>query len=1051
MKRNPHQSLKVTKKKTQKVPLIAVILAPFVVLSLISLAISESISWRNREDSIRQLSSQIRTMAVSRINNYLDTYLESAEQINLVALQAIQMGILNPKDYLTTGKFFWKLMKVFPTVGYLNFGTKDNYFIGIERLDNQNLTWNESSPRLKSGLLHAFSLDDQGNIAKPLNSVPNYPLTQEAWFAETVKVGKPIWSSIYNWEERPDMLSISRNYPIYTGKNQELLGVLGSDLILTQVSAFLKDSQLTQNSRVFIIEPNGQLVATSSGKAFVTKDGRARRLFANQSSDLRVKIAAEAIRTQIPSLINLVQPTEFDITTELATEYLQIAPIRYGSGLNWLVVTLIPQSDFGANLEQDRHVFFSIGFRSIVAVLILGFILSRWFVRPLLNVGEVAKAIAEGDFTKSIKNQWITEMSTLAESFNQMTWQLSSSLSSLEESNRNLEDRVEERTNALKQSEEKFSTAFNSSPNPIALIKIPEGVFAEVNATFLELLGYDNQEIIGKSPEELKLINRRHLVIMNRILMGLGEVKNYEVDLHNKKGEEKTVLISLEMTDFGSDVYILMIASDISDRKVAEIELQKAKEAAEIANAAKGEFLANMSHELRTPLNGILGFAQILQRSPQLTTEDQKGVDIIYQCGNHLLTLINDILDLSKIEADKMELYPHDFHLPNFLHGVMGICMVKAQQKNLLFETELDLNLPVGIYADEKRIRQVLINLLGNAIKFTDQGSVILRVSLLNENCPAYAPGECSTIRFAVIDTGVGMTEVELERIFMPFEQVGDPTKRSEGTGLGLAITTKIVKMLSGNISVESKKGQGSTFILDLPLQLSGEWQILSQPIIQNRITGYIGNKHRILLVDDKWENRTLLTNLLSPLGFQIMEANNGKEGLASISQFKPDLIITDLVMPLMDGFEMTREIRTYPEWQDIPIIASSASVFDNNKLQSLTAGCNDFLSKPIQTQELLDALKRFLELEWIMDATPLLAKEIPSQAIAPPGEQELDHIYNLIQKGRITQIEEYAAKLETTNQDWIPFAQKISQFAQDFDLEAMEKFLQVYRTHQPI
>jgi PAS domain S-box-containing protein len=1041
----------IDKQKTSpKVPLIAAILAPFVILSLISLAISESISWRNRQDNLRQISSQTRTMAAGKINIYLDKYLESAEQINQIVLQSIKLGILDLKNFDKTGRYFWQLMRIYPDVGYLNFGGLDESFIGIERLDNKKLTWNESSTRLKPGLLHTFATDDRGNPIKPYTFVANYSLFKDAWFAETIKANKPIWSSIYNWTERPDMLSISRNYPIYDPQNGKLKGVIGCDLILTQVSEFLRDFQLTTTSRVFIIEPDGNLVATSVGLPFIIESQRAKRIQASQSTDPRIQAASQIIKQQFPNLASLAKPAFLDVSINQADEFMEVSPINSIHGLNWYVVTLIPQSDFGGTIEQDRHLFFFIGFRSIVAVLILGFILSRWFVQPLLNVGDVAKAIADGDFSKSVKNQWITEIAILAESFNQMTEQLSSSLGSLETNNRNLEVRVEERTDALKQSEEKFSTAFNSSPNPIALVKIPEGTFAEVNATFLEFLGYDNQEVIGKTPEELKLVNRRHLVIMNRILMGLGEVKNYEVDLLSKKGKEKTVLVSLEMIDFGSDVYILMIASDISDRKVTEMELQKAKEAAEIASAAKGEFLANMSHELRTPLNGILGFAQILQRSPQLSTEDQKGVEIIYQCGNHLLTLINDILDLSKIEADKMELYPHDFHLPNFLHGVMGICMVKAQQKNLLFEAKLDPNLPVGIYADEKRIRQVLINLLGNAIKFTEKGSVILRVSLLSENCPAYAPGECSTLRFAVIDTGVGMSEDELERIFMPFEQVGDTTKRSEGTGLGLAITTKIVNMLSGNLSVESKKGEGSTFSLDLPLQLSGEWQILSQPIVQNRITGYIGNKNRILLVDDKWENRTLLSNLLMPLGFQIMEANNGKEGLACIPQFKPDLIITDLVMPLMDGFEMTREIRTHSEWQDIPIVASSASVFDNNKLQSLAVGCNDFLSKPIQTEELLSALKRFMDLEWIMDGSPLLSEANQSQAIAPPGEEELEYIYNLIQRGRISQIEEYATKLEQTNQDWIPFAQKISQFAQDFNLDAMEKFLQAYRTHQP-
>jgi PAS domain S-box-containing protein len=1031
-------------RRLPKVPLIAVILAPFVVLTFVSLAVSESFSWQNRQNTVRQLSSQIRTLAMGKIGAYLDKYLESAEQVNLVTLRSVKLGILNIRDFDKTGKFFWELMKLYPTVGYLNFGSIDNQFIGIERLDDKTLTWNESTYRYKSGLLHTFAINSDGDRVEPHTWVVDASLFEDPWFAETIKAGKPIWSSIYNWNERPDVISISRNYPLYDPKTNKLMGIIGSDLILTQVSDFLNGFQLTKNARVFIIEPNGMLVATSAGIPFKIENKRAKRLSAAQSSDIRIKTAAISLQQQLPNFANITEPTQLEIKINQQIEYLEVVPIDARFGLKWLVITAIPHSDFVATIDQDNQALFIFGFRSTLALLLLSFILSRWFVSPLRNIGEVAGAIAAGDFSKSIKNQWIAEVSILSDSFNRMAAQLSSSLNSLENSKRSLEDRVEERTAALKQSEEKFSTAFNSSPNPIALIKIPQGTFAEVNDTFLEFLGYENQEIIDKSPQQLQIINRRHLVIINRILMGLGEVKNYEIDLVTKRGEEKTALISLEMTDFGSDVYILLIASDISDRKIVELELQRAKEAAEIANAAKGEFLANMSHELRTPLNGILGYAQILQRSSNLSPEDQKGIGVIYQCGNHLLTLISDILDLSKIEANKMELYPQDFHLPNFLHGVMGICQVKADQKQLVFQTEIDPNLPVGVYADEKRIRQVLINLLGNAIKFTERGSVKLKVTLVDDPCRSCKPGDCSLVRFAVIDSGIGMAAEEVERIFMPFEQVGNNARHSEGTGLGLAITTKIVKMLKGALRVESEIDRGSTFIIDLPLQPSGEWQILSQPIVQRKITGYIGNKNRILLVDDKSENRALLANLLQPLGFQTMEAENGREGLSCVSQFLPDLIITDLVMPIMDGFEMTKAIRANPEWQSVPIIASSASVFDNIRQKSEFAGCNQFVSKPIQTDELLDAIQHLMELQWISELTPL-SLTTTIKEIVPPGNPELEHIYNLVQKGRIKQIEEYANKLEEMNQEWIPFAEKIKLFAQDFNLEAMELFLQTY------
>jgi signal transduction histidine kinase/HAMP domain-containing protein len=253
---------------------------------------------------------------------------------------------------------------------------------------------------------------------------------------------------------------------------------------------------------------------------------------------------------------------------------------------------------------------------------------------------------------------------------------------------------------------------------------------------------------------------------------------------------------------------------DISKRKQVEMALQKAKEAAEAASQAKSEFLSNMSHEWRTPLNGILGYAQILKRDKKLTIAQKDGLEIIYQSGNHLLTLINDILDLSKIEARKMELLPKNFHLASFFESIVGMMRMGAEEKHVLFVYQPDEALPVGVLADEKRLRQVLINLLSNAVKFTERGQVTLRVSVLTTD------GATSTVRCEVSDTGVGMSAEELEKIFQPFEQVGDQERRAKGTGLGLAITRQLVTLMGGSVMVKSEVGKGSTFWFDLTLPL---------------------------------------------------------------------------------------------------------------------------------------------------------------------------------------------------------------------------------------
>jgi len=267
------------------------------------------------------------------------------------------------------------------------------------------------------------------------------------------------------------------------------------------------------------------------------------------------------------------------------------------------------------------------------------------------------------------------------------------------------------------------------------------------------------------------------------------------------------------------------------------VELKEAKINADAANKAKSEFLANMSHELRTPLNGILGYAQILQGSKNMTEKEHKGIGIIDQCASHLITLINDILDLSKIEDQKMELHPEPFHFSSFLEGVADICRIKAEQKNINFNYKFDHNLPIGVESDEKRLRQVLINLLGNAIKFTNSGEVNFEVSLVdNQETEVNQHQKYYIVRFKIIDTGVGMTEAQLEKIFLPFEQVGNIQKQSEGTGLGLTISQQIVGLMGSVLEVESFSGKGSRFWFDVEIPEAKEWVHKSIVTSQNNI-----------------------------------------------------------------------------------------------------------------------------------------------------------------------------------------------------------------------
>ncbi|MDJ0650827.1 MAG: ATP-binding protein, partial [Xenococcaceae cyanobacterium MO_188.B19] len=499
--------------------------------------------------------------------------------------------------------------------------------------------------------------------------------------------------------------------------------------------------------------------------------------------------------------------------------------------------------------------------------------------------------------------------------------------------------------------------------------------------------------------------------------------------------------------------------------EIALKELQKAKLAAESANKAKSVFLSNMSHELRTPLNGILGYAQILQRdlrnqalcAPQsgslrdrnISPQQSHGLKIIYESGNHLLTLINDILDLSKIEASKLELYPSEVHCQSFFNGITNIIRMQALEKDILFECLLSPSLPIGIQADEKRLRQVLLNLLGNAVKFTDQGKVTLKVSTIKSKI--YSNIAKETLRFEVIDTGVGISAEQLEQIFKPFLQVGNIKRREAGTGLGLAISTELVTLMGSKIRVKSKLDKGSTFWFDaiFPVINNASFQ---HKLEEHQIIGYKGRRRKILVVDDKQQNRLLVVNMLKPLGFELTLAEDGQQEIDLARQIKPDCILTDLVMPVKNGFEAVKEIRKIPSIKDVIIIAISASVLDSDQKKSRIVGCEAFLPKPIEEKQLFSLLQEYLELEWIYETIKIpqvnpqqKTDSILTQTLIAPPIEEIEILYELAMLGSMKKIRERADYLEQLDDKYLPFARKLKNLARGFQEKAIVNLVEKY------
>ena len=469
-------------------------------------------------------------------------------------------------------------------------------------------------------------------------------------------------------------------------------------------------------------------------------------------------------------------------------------------------------------------------------------------------------------------------------------------------------------------------------------------------------------------------------------------------------------------------------------------QLQAEKEAAEAANEAKSTFLSSMSHELRTPLNGILGYAQILKRRVQ-DPNTLNGLDIIERSGDHLLTLINDILDLAKVEAGKLDLQPSEINLALFVGQIIDIIRARAETKSLSLSYENLSTLPAGVMADEKRLRQVLLNLLGNAIKFTQQGGISLTVEMLAEN--KIGDGVQAQLRFSVKDSGVGMSSDQLEQIFQPFEQVGDREKQAEGTGLGLAISREIVEVMGGELRVESQLGQGSRFWFEVSLLVVEVAE--STPVPAQIITGYEGPRRKVLVVDDEPYNRLVLVDLLEPLGFVVETAENGRVGLEKALDWHPDVILMDLVMPKLTGFEVAQQIRQETVLDDIVMIAVSASVLEADQERSRLAGFDSFVPKPIEAERLLTTLSEQLKLEWryAEDSKPTDGKE--AEPVVLPPQAELEALHELARRGNLIAIAAQVKQLVADKPEYGPFAERIGGLARAFEEQEIELVLENY------
>ncbi|HUG21410.1 response regulator [Piscinibacter sp.] len=469
-------------------------------------------------------------------------------------------------------------------------------------------------------------------------------------------------------------------------------------------------------------------------------------------------------------------------------------------------------------------------------------------------------------------------------------------------------------------------------------------------------------------------------------------------------------------------------------------ELEVARDKAEVANLAKSSFLAGMSHELRTPLNAILGYAQILQHDKGLAERSATGLATIQQSGEHLLALINDILDLSRIEAGRLDLFVNAIDLPAFLQGIADTMRIKVEQKGLLFTLDSDGALPSAVQVDDKRLRQVLLNLLDNAVKFTDRGGVSLRVRRL--------PGDDARprLRFEVEDTGVGIEAAHFASIFLPFEQAGDPQRRLGGAGLGLAVSRQLARRMGSDIELHSEVGRGSRFWFDIETMVAEAVPAPAAP--KARIVGYEGPRKKVLVVDDVEGNRAVVCDLLRSLGFDVLEADNGAAGLRAAQEQRPDLVLMDIVMPVMDGLTATQRLRQSPDGTDMPVIIVSAGATEAERGRSLQVGGNAFLVKPIAFEALFRHIGELLRLRWIHASTPAADTAPPDaeQPLVAPSAEQLEQLYQLARIGNMRSIRQRADELSGQDARYAPFAERLRTMAGRFQSRAILEFIAHYR-----
>ncbi|WP_341529323.1 ATP-binding protein [Nostoc sp. UHCC 0302] len=987
-------------KLAKSVQLHHILVVPFILQISLAVGLTGWLSIQNGQRAVNEVAIQLRSEIMARIQQYLQTYVETPYKINQLNANAIELGELNVKNLSALEQHLWYQLKTFDKVTAVYVGSQYGEHVAVERADDGRFQV-KLSGESTGHEIRIYAADQPGHYTNLLRSKPNYDPRTRPWYQSAVQSKTANWGGIYKLFATPKYV-LNASLPIYDHRGN-LLGVAAVDFSLTGISQYLRTLKIGRSGETFIIERRTGLLVGSSAtqQPYVITNPAAPftsqnpvRVKAITSNDILTRRTAEYLQQRFGNLTQITEKQQLDFDIEGQRQFLQVVPMKNEQGLDWLIIVVVPERDFMDQINANTRTTIVLCLGAFVLATVLSILTARWITQPIHRLGSAAKAIAAGNLDQRVSVKSTTELNSLAQSFNQMAQQLRESFLALEQTNEELERRVKQRTIELGEKNAQLQREIRDRQKVEAALKTSE---AELRLMFAAMT--DMVVVFDAEGRYLKYVQTKYVLTqsfaykpdMDRIGKTVHEVLPKEIanlifdaiqqalelreQPRNPDGSRKNVFVEYHLSVKNRETWflasvsplsenaVLWVARDITKLKKTEAALKKAKETADAANLAKSQFLSNMSHELRTPLNIILGFTQLMLRNRSLNSQQQEYLDTINRSGEDLLTLINDVLEMSKIEAGRVILNETNFDLYGLLDRLQQMFALKARSRGLQLIFERSRTVPQYICADESKLRQVLVNLLGNAIKFTQIGAVTLRVATPSQNITAE---EAITLNFSVEDTGCGIADSDFNRLFEPFVQTEAGQKAQEGTGLGLPISQRFVRLMGGDIKVNSTVGKGSIFTFDIRTS-AVVLDTLPTPAPSRQVIGLEKGQpsYRILIVEDKLENRRLLVDLLTPIGFEVREAVNGQVAIDLWQSWSPNLIWMDLRMPIMNGFEATQHIKAAGAQAPV-IIALTGSAFEEDRLTALSVGFDDFVRKPFRTTVIFEKMAEHLGVRYI-------------------------------------------------------------------------------------